>query len=210
MGTPTLGGALEEANSHLVSYVQKRVDDYTRSHAIAWDVIAYCTQIKQKTGQHTIQVVIPPLKGWSFTGEIDAAIGAGAIDSPDIKPLFPDADEADADWFKSTGVYPISHMLVVKNDRLEQDPWLAEELFALFRTAKSPYLEFLHSGAQLSPSDQSLSKMSKLVGKDPIPYGFEEARKTLETFVRFNVEQKVIPQRVDPEELFPASTLALS
>ena len=145
-----------------------------------------------------------------LSGEIDAAIGAGAVDSPDIKPLFPNAEEADADWFESTGVYPISHMLVVKNEQLEKHPWLAEELFALFRAAKGPYLEFLHSGATLSASDQSLLKMSKLVGKDPIPYGFETARKTLETFVGFNVEQKVIPQWVDPEELFPASTLRLS
>jgi 4,5-dihydroxyphthalate decarboxylase len=144
------------------------------------------------------------------SGEIDAAIGVGAVDAPDIKPLFPDAGTADAAWFKRTGVYPISHMVVVKNDQLEQHPWLAAELFTLFKTAKRPYIESLHSGAALSPADQSLLAVSKLVGDDPIPYGFESTRKTLETFVGFNVDQKVIPQWVDPEELFAPPTIGLS
>jgi hypothetical protein len=58
--------------------------------------------------------------------------------------------------------------------------------------------------------DQALLALSKLVGDDPIPYGFEGACKTLETFVRFNVDQKVIPQWVDPEELFTPPTIGLS
>ena len=66
-----------------------------------------------------------------LSGEIDAAIGAGANDSPDIKPLFPDAGEADAQWYKDSGLYPISHMMVVKNQQLEENPWLAGELFSL-------------------------------------------------------------------------------
>ena len=43
----------------------------------------------------------------------------------------------------------------------------------------------------------------------PLPYGFESSRKTLETFIRYNVEQGVIPQAVAPEDLFVPETLAL-
>ena len=42
-----------------------------------------------------------------------------------------------------------------------------------------------------------------------LPYGFESSRTTLETFIRFNVDQKVIPQAVAPEDLFVPETLAL-
>ena len=52
-------------------------------------------------------------------------------------------------------------------------------------------------------------KMAEIVGNDPIPYGLESSLKTLETFIGFNVEQGVIPEKVDPEELFRSSTLAL-
>ena len=145
-----------------------------------------------------------------LSGEIDAAIGAGPIDSPDIQPLFNEPGEADAAWHQKTGVYPISHMLVVKDAALESNPELARELFEVFNTAKAPYLERLRSGNAASPADQALLKMAAVVGDDPIPYGFESSRKTLETFIGFNVEQRVIPSKVEPEELFPSATLALA
>ena len=145
-----------------------------------------------------------------LSGEIDAAIGAGAVDSPDIQPLFPEADRADAAWHQKSGVYPISHMLVVKNSELESHENLAQELFQVFKVAKAPYMNSLASGEASGPADQALLKMGKLVGGDPVPYGFESSRKTLETFIGFNVEQGVIPHKVEPEELFPAKTLSLA
>ena len=145
-----------------------------------------------------------------LSGEIDAAIGAGAVDSPDVHPLFSEPDAADAAWHRKTGVYPISHMLVVKDAALEANGGLAEGLFDVFKTAKTPYMEQLRSGDASSPADRVLLKMGEVVGGDPVPYGFESSRKTLETFIGFNVEQGVIPRKVDAEELFPASTLALS
>ena len=145
-----------------------------------------------------------------LSGEIDAAIGAGPVDSPDVQPLFSEPDELDAAWHRKTGVYPISHMLVVKDEALESNPGLAEELFDVFKTAKTPYIQQLRSAGAPSPADQALIKMAGVVGDDPIPYGFEGSRKTLETFVTFNAEQGVIPRKVNPEELFPPATLALA
>ncbi len=145
-----------------------------------------------------------------LSGEIDAAIGAGSVNSPDVHPLFSEPDEADAAWHRKTGVYPISHMLVVKDAALEANGGLAEELFDVFKTAKGPYMEQLKSGNASSPADRVLLKMGKVVDGDPVPYGFESSRKTLETFIGFNLEQGVIPRKVDAEELFPASTLVLA
>ena len=145
-----------------------------------------------------------------LSGEIDAAIGAGAVDSPDIQPLFSEPDALDAAWHKRTGVYPISHMLVVKNSELESNDSLAQELFGVFKSAKTPYMKDLTSGEASNPADQALLKMGSIVGGDPVPYGFESSRKTLETFIGFNVEQGVIPRKVEPEELFPEDTLSLA
>ena len=168
--------------------------------------------------EHVAEFVAPPnvvsspnndLGEMLLSGEIDAAIGAGPVDSPDIQSLFQEPDEADAAWHRKTGVYPISHMLVVKDSALESDQGLARELFDVFRTAKAPYLKRLQSRDASSAADQALLKMAGIVGNDPIPYGLESSLKTLETFIGFNVEQGVIPEKVDPEELFPSSTLAL-
>lgn len=144
------------------------------------------------------------------SGEIDAAIGVGAVDSPDVQPLFDEPEQRDAAWHRKTGVYPISHMVVVKDAALESSPDLAEELCRVFEAAKRFYMGRLRSGDEAGPADRALLKMAEVVGDDPIPYGLESSRKTLETFVRFNVEQKVIPESVDVEELFPEATLALA
>ena len=168
--------------------------------------------------EHVAEFVAPPnvvsspnndLGEMLLSGEIDAAIGAGPVDSPDIQPLSQEPDEADAAWHRKTGVYPISHMLVVKDAALESNHGLAQELFDVFKTAKAPYLKRLQSRDASSAADQALLKMAEIVGNDPIPYGLESSLKTLETFIGFNVEQGVIPEKVDPEELFPSSTLAL-
>lgn len=143
------------------------------------------------------------------SGEIDAAIGAGPIDSPDVRPLFDAPDAADAEWHRKTGVYPISHMLVVKNAALDVNPDLAAELFETFNTARALYLGKMRSGDAAAPEDRFLHRMVDVVGDDPLPYGVESSRKTLETFVGFNVDQKVIPQAVDVDELFPEGTLGL-
>ena len=142
------------------------------------------------------------LNAMMISGEIDAAIGAGPTDSPEIVPLFPDAAGADADWFKKTGLYPISHMMVVKDEHLASHPWLPGELISMFQEAKKPYLEHLHSGATLNPADQTILDLSKVVGEDPLPYGIEASRKTLDTFMQFNLDQKIIPETMTTDERF--------
>src|SRR5262249_5635082 len=69
-------------------------------------------------------------------GEIDAAIGADGAQSPDVQPLIPNAAEAEVAWFKQHGVYPINHMITVKNDLVAERPGILAELFAAFREAK--------------------------------------------------------------------------
>ena len=144
-----------------------------------------------------------------ISGEIDAAIGAGPVNSSDIQALFPNASEDDKSWHRKTGIYPISHLLVAKDELLESQEGIAHELFDLFGRAKSPYMQELRSGNASSPQDKVLLDRAEIVGDDPIPYGYANALNTLESFIEFNVEQKVIPNDVDPAELFPANTLQL-
>ena len=142
------------------------------------------------------------------SGEIDAAIGVRPGAAPEIKALFPEPDEADENWHRKTGIYPISHMVVVKNARLDDSPELASELCRVFEQAKTPYVERLQGGEATAAMDTELLGMGQIVQGDPIPYGLESSRRTLDAFIDFNVSQGVIPERVEPEEIFPAATLA--
>ena len=143
-------------------------------------------------------------------GELAAAIGIGNVDSPDVKPLIPDAAEAEAAWYRKTGIYPINHTVVVKDALLAADPSLAPRLFAGFAAAKAEFLKQLGSGAALAADAQALARRRSIVGGDPLPNGLAANRKALEAIIRFAHEQKILPRAAAPEELFAANTLNLA
>jgi 4,5-dihydroxyphthalate decarboxylase len=142
-------------------------------------------------------------------GELAAAIGVGKVESPDVKPLIPDAAAAEAAWYRKTGIYPINHTVVVKDTLLQSDPSLAPRLFTGFQSAKEQFLKQLSSAAELPAEAQPLAKRRSIVGDDPLPNGLARNRKALEAIIRFAYEQKILPRMVKPEEIFAANTLDL-
>jgi 4,5-dihydroxyphthalate decarboxylase len=142
-------------------------------------------------------------------GELAAAIGVGRVDSPDVKPLIPNAREAEVAWYRKTGLYPINHTVVVKDSLLQADPTLGPRLFNAFKEAKAVLLKQLNAGAELSGEAQALAQRRSLVGDDPLPYGLARSRKTIEAVIQFAQDQKILPRRVSPEEMFASNTLDL-
>jgi 4,5-dihydroxyphthalate decarboxylase len=142
-------------------------------------------------------------------GELAAAIGVGAIDSPDVKPLIPSPREAEAAWYRKTGIYPVNHTVVVKDSLLQSDPTLAPRLFGAFRDAKAVFLEQMKSGEPLAQDAQAIAQRRTVVGNDPLPYGLAKNRKALEAIIHFARDQQILPRAVTPEEMFPRNTLDL-
>ena len=149
-----------------------------------------------------------PIADLLLSGKIPAATGDVKVNSPDIRPLIPDARNAGFAYFRKTGVYPINHGVVVKDSLLKAEPHLAAELFRAFQEAKKIYLARLDAGANLSPADENAIALKQVVG-DPFPFGINPNRKTLETIVQFALDQKVISTKFSIEELFAANTLDL-
>jgi 4,5-dihydroxyphthalate decarboxylase len=141
------------------------------------------------------------------SGELAAGIGLGKIDSPDVKPLVPNAQEAQAEWHKKTGIYPINHMIVIKNSVLQANPGVADEIYNAFKASKEVLLGKLNSGGELSAEEQALAGSRNLVGSDPVPYGVEANRKALEAIIKFAADQKIISGTVSAEEIFVPSTV---
>ena len=65
-------------------------------------------------------------------------------------------------------------------------------------------------GSDLAPEDQALARTRDLLGSDPVPYGIAPNKATLDTVIRFNVEQKIIPQAVAVEDIFAPGTTGLT
>src|SRR6516225_2892392 len=74
------------------------------------------------------------------SGELAAAIGI-EVDSPDVKPLIPDAQEAGLAALRGRGHYPINHTVVVKDGLLAAHSDLAADVFGAFAESKRLYVE---------------------------------------------------------------------
>lgn len=145
-----------------------------------------------------------------LSGELDAAIGAEPQNSPDVKPLFDDAVKVEEAWFRKTGIYPVNHIIVVKSEVVSSHPWLASELFGLFKRAKELYLNGLYTQGPSSASDEQNLRLKNIVGGDPLPYGLAPNLKAIEVLAQFCFEQGLLPRPYMIEELFEPSVMNLS
>ena len=156
--------------------------------------------------------VVPIEKGRKMadllaSGELAAAIGVDT-DHPDVKPLIANPKEAGYAALRNTGHYPINHLMVVKDEVLEAHPGLGPDLFDAFAESKRIYLERLKSGAIEKPTavDEMHKRVMEITGRDPLPYGIEPNRATLEEVIESALEQKIVTKRVTVEDLFPRNT----
>jgi 4,5-dihydroxyphthalate decarboxylase len=145
------------------------------------------------------------------TGELAAAIGVD-LEHPAVAPLIPDAREAGFEALRRRGHYPINHLVVVKDELLEAHPELAADVFNAFAEAKSLYVERLRAGAiaEPSPADRMHERVLEITGADPLPYGVELNRATIEELIGHAVSQKILDRRPAVESLFAEGTLELT
>jgi len=141
------------------------------------------------------------------SGDVVAAIGL-KDQVPNSAPLIANAAEAGFETLKRTGIFPINHTVVVKNELLSSRPDLAPDIFEAFAKAKQIYVERLKDGSASAPADKTFKRVMEIIG-DPLPYGIEPNRKALEAIVRHSVEQGILTKPFTIEELFPENTRSL-
>ena len=144
-------------------------------------------------------------------GEIDAVIGA-AIDSPDVVPLIRDPVAAATAALRDHGLYPINHLVVVKDEVLERHPEAATAIFEAFAESKRRYVAKLRSGAITTPdaADRLHAQVMQATGwSDPLPYGIEPNRHVLDMLVSQARRQRILRTAVDFDSLFAPSVRQL-
>lgn len=117
-------------------------------------------------------------------------------------PLFPNAEELEAAWYRKNGIYPIHGTVVVKDDVLKQHPWVTRSLFDAFSLAKTRWLVKLRSGEANSAADRKYRKFREIVGDDPLPFGTRANLPTMASLADTAFKQKLSPRRMDIGELF--------
>jgi 4,5-dihydroxyphthalate decarboxylase len=148
-----------------------------------------------------------------LSGEIDAAMTAHAPPSYDagdkrVTRLAEDYRPVEEAYYKKTGIFPIMHVMALRREVLERFPWVATNLLEAFEAAKqrslARALEITASRFPIPWITEMAARSCALFGGDPMPYGIEANRVTLDAFLRFAHEQGVCHKRLAPEDLFPA------
>lgn len=142
-------------------------------------------------------------------GEIDAAIQLRVKDGGDmIRPLLTEeeANEVGLSYFKKTGVYPIGHVITVRDETLKAHPWIGGELFRAFKASKDEYVASLDTRTDLNERDRQSIRNRELVGGDPLPFGLRRNRRSFEAMIQWSKDQRVIPQVMEADQLFAQGT----
>ena len=152
-------------------------------YGIAPDSMTWVTEedahVQEFTDPPFVQRIEPgqSLPAMLLSGEIDAAVALAGVDPASVRSVIQDADAAASAWCRKTGVYPINHVVVVRDVLLAEHPWLADELMRLFIA-------------------------SKRLADDTVPYGVDANRPAIGVLMRYAAEQGLIPRAYTAEELF--------
>lgn len=143
-------------------------------------------------------------------GEIDALLGsrlpASLFETDRVARLFPDYRAVERDFYLRTRIHPIMHLVAIRKELHEAEPWVAGALYEAMERSKAQALARLRvSAAQkvmLPFLFADLDEIDEVFGGDPWPYGAAVNRPTLEALMRHMVDQHFIAEPIPVESLF--------
>ena len=143
-------------------------------------------------------------------GELDAVFHSDFVKpflahDPRVARLFPDSKAEEMAYYQRTGIFPIMHVVGIRQSLAEQYPWLAINLFRAFNEAKTIAMERMRNPriVPLAWYRAAWEEQEQILGPDPWEYGLtDKNRKILETLVSYSYEQGLIRTRPTLEQLF--------
>ncbi|WP_310821337.1 ABC transporter substrate-binding protein [Stratiformator vulcanicus] len=132
---------------------------------------------------------------------------------PKVRRLFGDCRAVEQRYFKKTGIYPIMHLVAIRRELAEQQPWLPKAIFNAY--CKSKQLDYEESRrirwaySSLPWYGQEFNETVEFMGPNFYSYGIPKNRKALETVFRYLHKQGLAERELKIEEVFLESTIGL-
>jgi 4,5-dihydroxyphthalate decarboxylase len=116
---------------------------------------------------------------------------------PGVKPLFEDTDEI-VSYVKRTQIYPIIHIMAMKEETAEKHPDLPAKLIEAFREANRLATKYF------TPKDaDGYAKERDLLGYDPYDCRLTESdKKSIQALNRYQIEHGLVKKEIPLESLF--------
>lgn len=158
-------------------------------------------------------------------GEVDAAIinphalrvdsidhyaGTSLFGNPRIRKLFADDGERLInEFFERAGVFQINHHVIVQNQILRENPWVAMELFIAFQRSRDIVFDKAMGNKSLELSSDSIDIQTNrsAVGEVQFPLGINAMRKSFNRYIQAMIDAKLINTRFRVEDVYYSTTL---
>jgi 4,5-dihydroxyphthalate decarboxylase len=143
-------------------------------------------------------------------GELDAMISP-SFPKPLLRGdhrvarLFRNYEEVEMDYFRRTGIFPIMHVTVIRQEILDRHPWVAASLVQAFEKAKQLAYARVRNPrvVPLAWFSAAWEEQNEILGRDPWAYGLGAAnRKNLATAIRYTHQQGLISREIPVADLF--------
>ncbi len=154
------------------------------------------------------------IDGMLLKGELEGALYPETLPSirkksSKVELLFPNPKEAEIDYYRRSGIFPIMHTVVIKNHILEKNPWVSVSFLQAFQKAKEICYRRMKDPRNFALVwvKEVMEEQEAIFGADPWPYNLEENRNALEAVVRYEYDQGMIRKKYEIEDLFFSASL---
>lgn len=133
---------------------------------------------------------------------------------PQVRRLWQDGLGAAREWHSRTGIFPIMHVVGVRQELAQQHPWLPGALLKAFTQAKAMAQEALADTSATKvtmPFVEDILAVAQKMNSDLWSYGLAPNETTLNYFLTHHHRQGLSPRQLTIQELFhPATTESYS
>jgi 4,5-dihydroxyphthalate decarboxylase len=141
-----------------------------------------------------IDAIMSPRGGPPTAGESDAEVAA---------PAYSDVVAAQRAYYQGTGIFPIMHMVVMREEVARGEPALVGQLCEAFEAAKNGgRAEAILDARERPIAGGEPEDVRELLGDDPWPYGIAPNRHVLEKFLDDARDQGLIQRPIAVGDLF--------
>jgi 4,5-dihydroxyphthalate decarboxylase len=152
-----------------------------------------------------------PLRDLLLAGELDALIcpshpkgfGLGNSAEYPIVRLVRDFRQAEREYYRRTGIYPGIHIVGVRRDLFEREPWIVRSLYRALDESRLRGQESRRILAETTPWLRAeIEETTALMGRDWSPNGVEPNRTMIAALCEEEYLQGFIAERLDPTTVF--------
>ena len=153
------------------------------------------------------------LESMLLDGQLDVIMSFGPRDErlpPEkrrLRRLIANSEDVEKAYYRRTGIYPINHCVVVREDLIERAPQIGRVIFDAYVDSKLAAYKRRLGSTMIPWAKRYWTETLDFFGGDPLPYGLTDAnRAVIDKLAHYLHEQKLIAERPAIDSLFIAGS----